>query len=249
MVELKNSREIREMSEACKLSNAALWAAEKYMQPGITTKEIDHEINRFIVQSGAKPSFLGLYGFPASACISINNEIIHGIPSSKVFLKEGDIVSVDVGAYYNGFHGDNAYTFPVGKISDEAKQLCDVTLECLKRGIAAAKPGNRIGDIGHAVQEYAENFGYGVVRDFVGHGVGRKMHEDPEVPNFGEPGRGVRLVPGMTIAIEPMINAQGTGVKTLSNGWTVETASGSLAAHFEHTVVITEEGAKVLTLK
>lgn len=249
MVELKNSREIQEMSEACKLSNAALWVAEKYMQPGITTREIDYEINKFIVQSGAKPSFLGLYGFPASACISLNNEVIHGIPSAKVRLKEGDIVSVDVGAFYNGFHGDNAYTFPVGRISEEAKQLCDVTLECLKRGIAAAKPGNRIGDIGHAVQEYAESFGYGVVRDFVGHGVGRKMHEDPEVPNFGEPGRGVRLVPGMTIAIEPMINARGTGVKTLANGWTVETVSGSLAAHFEHTVVITEEGARILTLK
>lgn len=249
MVILKNSHDIQKMSEACKLSNAALWCVEEYMQPGVTTKELDHVIRKFILQAGAKPSFLGLYGFPASACISVNNEVIHGIPSSSCRLKEGDIVSVDVGAFYEGFHGDNAYTFQVGEVAEETKQLLRVTEESLMRGIAQAKPGNRIGDISHAVQEYTESFGYGVVREFVGHGVGRALHEDPEVPNFGKPGRGVRLVPGMTLAIEPMINMVGEAVRTRSNGWTVETVSGSPSAHFEHTVLITEEGARILTVR
>ncbi len=249
MVVLKNAREIKEMAEACQMSNAALWVAEPYIRPGVTTKELDHVIHKFIVQAGGKPSFLGLYGFPASACISLNNEVIHGIPSTSVILKDGDIVKIDVGAFYNGFNGDNAYTFQVGTGSEEADRLRKVTEECLYRAIEQAKPGNRIGDISHAVQEHAESFGYGVVRDFVGHGVGRKLHEDPEVPNFGKEGRGVRLVPGMTLAIEPMINQSGTGVKTLENGWTVVTQSGSLSAHFEHTVVITEDGAKILTVK
>lgn len=249
MIELKNSQELRAMSEACKLSNAALWAAEPYIQPGVTTKELDHVIHKFIVQAGGKPNFLGLYGFPGSACISVNDQVIHGIPLPTVRLKEGDIVKIDCGALYEGFNGDNAWTFPVGKISEEAQQLLRVTEECLMRGIAQAKPGNRIGDISHAVQEYAESFGYGVVREYVGHGVGRKLHEDPEVPNFGNPGRGPRLVPGMTIAIEPMINQSGAGVRQLSDGWTVVTQSGSLSAHFEHTVAITETGAKIMTVR
>lgn len=249
MIVLKNAQELRSMSEACRLSNAALWSVAEYMQPGITTKELDHIIHKFIVQAGAKPSFLGLYGFPGSACISINQQVIHGIPSTKVRLKEGDVVSVDVGAFYEGFHGDNAYTFMVGQVSDEAKRLLQVTEESLYKGIEQAKPGNRIGDISNAVQCYAESFGYGVVREYVGHGVGRELHEDPEVPNFGKAGRGVRLVPGMTIAIEPMINQKGAAVKTLPDGWTVETASGGLSAHFEHTIAITETGAKILTVR
>lgn len=206
-------------------------------------------IHKFIVQAGAKPSFLGYGGFPASACISLNDRVIHGIPSSREILKEGDVVSVDVGAYYNGFHGDNAYTFRVGEVSPEADQLLRVTEESLTKGIAQAKAGNRIGDISNAIQTYTESFGYGVVREYIGHGVGRNLHEDPEVPNFGKPGRGMRLVAGMTIAIEPMINLSGAGVRQLPDGWTVVTKSGSISAHFEHTILITEEGAKILTVR
>ncbi len=249
MVVLKNSRELKDMSEACKLSAAALWVAQTYMKAGVSTKEIDNAIHKFIVKAGAKPSFLGYGGFPASACISINNQVIHGIPSTSIHLKDGDVVSVDVGAFYNDFHGDNAYTFEVGEVAPEAKQLLKVTNECLYKAIEQAKPGNRIGDISHAVQEYAESFGFGVVRTFVGHGVGRKLHEDPEVPNFGLAGKGMRLVKGMTLAIEPMINLVGHAVKILPDGWTVETASGSVSAHFEHTIVITDDGAKILTTK
>jgi len=247
MVVLKNSREIIEMSEACRISAAALKIAAQHMQPGVSTKEIDQAIYREITSYGAKPSFLGLYGFPASACISINNQVIHGIPSSKVHLKDGDIVSVDVGAFYNGYHGDNAFTYEVGNVSEEAKQLLTVTNECLYKAIEQAKPGNRIGDISYAVESHARAFGYGVVKTYVGHGVGRELHEDPEVPNYGVKGRGMRLVKGMTLAIEPMINLIGDNVKSLSDGWTVETVSGSLSAHFEHTIVITDEGARILT--
>lgn len=247
MVTLKNASEIRVMSDACRISAQALKVAGEYMHPGVSTKEIDEAIRKYIVSTGAKPNFLGYGGFPASACISINDEVIHGIPSKKRILHDGDIVSVDVGAFYNGFNGDNAYTFAVGGISDEAKALLRVTEECLYKSIEAAKPGNRIGDIGYAVQSHAESFGYGVVRKFVGHGVGRKLHEDPEVPNFGTAGRGVRLAAGMTLAIEPMINLVGEDVRVLSDGWTTVTASGSIAAHFEHTVVITGDGAKILT--
>lgn len=249
MVILKTPSEIKSMSEACKLSNAALWAAEPYIKAGVSTKEIDHVIHKFIVQAGAKPSFLGYGGFPASACISLNDRVIHGIPSSREILKEGDVVSVDVGAYYNGFHGDNAYTFRVGEVSPEADQLLRVTEESLMKGIQQAKAGNRIGDISNAIQTYTESFGYGVVREYIGHGVGRNLHEDPEVPNFGKPGRGIRLVAGMTIAIEPMVNLSGAGVRQLPDGWTVVTKSGSISAHFEHTVLITEEGAKILTVR
>lgn len=217
------------------------------MQPGVTTKEIDHAVHKYIVSMGAKPNFLGYAGYPGSACISINNQVIHGIPSSRVVLKEGDIVSVDTGAYYNGFNGDNAYTFAVGKISPEAEQLLKVTQECLYKAIDAARVGNRIGDIGYACQSHAEKFGYGVVRTYVGHGVGRQLHEDPEVPNFGKPGRGVRLAAGMTLAIEPMINLVGDDVVTLEDGWTVETVSGSISAHFEHSIVVTDSDPIILT--
>ena len=235
------------MSEACKISAQALVVAGKFMQPGISTWEIDAEIEKFIRSCGAKPNFKGLYGFPGSACISVNEVLIHGIPSKKILLKEGDIVSVDTGAAIGGFNGDNAYTFAVGKISEEAQQLLKVTEECLYRGIEQARVGNRMGDISNAVQSYAESFGYGVVRKFVGHGVGRNLHEDPEVPNFGRPGRGVRLAAGMTLAIEPMINLKGADVKVLSDGWTTVPTSGSLSAHFEHTIVITTDGPKIMT--
>ncbi len=247
MVVLKNARELIEMSEACKISAAALKIAEKYMKVGVSTKEIDDAIHREIISSGAKPSFLGYGGFPASACISINNQVIHGIPSKTVHLKDGDIVSVDVGAFYNGFHGDNAFTYEVSNVSDEARKLLRITNECLYKAIEQAIPGNRMGDISYAVESHARANGYGVVKTYVGHGVGRNLHEDPEVPNFGIKGKGIRLVKGMTLAIEPMINLIGDGVKTLADGWTVETVSGSLSAHFEHTIVITDDGAKILT--
>lgn len=247
MISIKSKTEIARMSEAGKISAQALKVAGEYMRPGISTKEIDDAIYKFIVSAGAKPNFLGYGGFPGSACISINDQVIHGIPSKSVILKDGDIVSVDTGAVYNGYHGDNAYTFAVGTVSEEAEQLLRVTRECLQKGIEAAKPGNRVGDIGYAVQSHAEQFGYGVVRKYVGHGVGTKLHEDPEIPNFGTAGRGVRLTAGMTIAIEPMINLKGEDVKVLPDGWTVLTASGSLSAHFEHTVVITKDGAEILT--
>lgn len=247
MISLKNSSEIEKMSEACKISAQALQVAKDLIKPGVSTKEIDDAIRKFIMSKGAKPNFLGLYGFPGSACISVNNTVIHGLPSKDVILKDGDIVSIDTGAMINGFNGDNAYTFPVGEISDEAKQLLRVTEECLYKAIEQAKVGNRIGDIAYACQSHAENYGYSVVKKYVGHGIGRKLHENPEVPNFGTPGRGVRLAAGMTIAIEPMINIKGEEVKTLSDGWTVVTASGSLSAHFEHTILIAQDGPKILT--
>jgi len=192
---------------------------------------------------------LGYGGFPASACVSVNNEVIHGIPSKQRILREGDIVSIDVGAFYKGYHGDTAATVGVGSISAEAQQLMDVTARCLELGIAQAIRGNRIGDIGAAVQQHAESFGYGVVREFIGHGVGAQLHEDPEVPNYGRAGRGPRLAPGMTIAIEPMINLVGEDVEVQPDGWTVLTASGSLSAHFEHTIAITDNGPVVLTTR
>lgn len=217
------------------------------MKPGVTTKEIDTAVHKYIVSTGAKPNFLGYGGFPGSACISVNDVVIHGIPSQKIILREGDIVSVDVGAIYNGFNGDNAFTYKVGEVSNEAHMLLKVTNDCLYKAIEQAKVGNRMGDISHAVQEYAESFGYGVVRKFVGHGVGRNLHEDPEVPNFGTAGKGIRLAAGMTLAIEPMINLKGEDVLVKSDGWTTVTSSGSLSAHFEHTIVITNDGPKILT--
>jgi methionyl aminopeptidase len=200
----------------------------------------------FIIRSGAKPSFLGLYGFPATACISVNDVVIHGIPDNTR-LKYGDIVSVDVGAYCDGFHGDNAYTFIVGDTSEENKKLLQETEAALYKGIEQAIVGNRIGDISHAIEQHVSQFGYGIVRQFVGHGVGRKMHEDPEVPNFGKAGRGPRLVEGMTLAIEPMINLVGDGVQVMPDGWTTRTTSGSVAAHFEHSIAITSNGPVILT--
>ena len=245
MVSLKTSKELLDMKLSCQISAQALKLAGELIRPGVSTAHINKMVHEFIVSQGAKPTFLGYGGFPAACCISVNDEVIHGIPSDRI-LREGDIVSVDVGAAINGYTGDNAATFAVGAVSDEARQLMEVTEQCLYKAIEAAQPGNRLGDVGYAVQAYAESFGFAVVRDFVGHGVGKKLHEAPEVPNYGTPGRGLRLMPGMTLAIEPMINAKGSAVKTLKDG-TVLTASGSLSAHFEHTIAITADGPVILT--
>lgn len=235
------------MRVACRISAEALQVAGEAVKPGISTWEIDKIAYNYIKKQGAEPNFLNLYGFPATACISINDEVIHGIPSKKRILKEGDIVSIDLGAKIGGYNGDNAATFAVGQISPEAQRLCDTTRESLYKGIEAAVSGGRIGDIGSAVQEYCESRGYGVVREYTGHGVGTSLHEDPEVPNFGTAGRGIRLLPGMTIAIEPMINQGTYRVNQLSDGWTVKTADGKLSAHFEHTIAITDNGPVILT--
>ena len=248
MVVIKTARDLSKMKDACRISAEALRVAGEAVKPGVTTYEIDTIVRKYIEKQGATPSFLGYVGFPASACISVNNVVIHGIPSKKQILKEGDIVSVDVGAYYEGFHGDNAYTFPCGKISAEAQALLDATKESLYEGINKALAGNRIGDIGSAVQQYVEARSYSVVRDFVGHGVGAKLHKDPSVPNYGTPGRGVRLIPGMTIAIEPMITQGTYEVEVLDDEWTTVTKDGKLAAHFEHTIAITPDGPKIMTL-
>ena len=247
MIQIKTPKENEAMKAACRISQGALLAGGAAVKPGATTADIDHAIYNYIVHHGARPNFKGLYGFPGTACISVNDQVIHGIPSKKVVLREGDIVSIDTGAAVHGWNGDNAWTFACGRVSERAQRLMDVTREALQRGIAAAVPGNRVGDIGAAVQQYVEENGFSVVRTFVGHGVGRDLHEDPEVPNYGTPGRGPRLVSGMVIAIEPVVNEKSHVVKTLSDGWTVVTADGGLSAHFEHTVAITPKGPVILT--
>lgn len=247
MIVLKTSRELAIMRKAGEISQRALRLGGEAVEPGVSTWEIDRIIRQYIEKEGATPNFLGYDGFPGSACISVNDVVIHGIPSKDQILKKGDIVGIDTGALYEGFNGDNAWTFPCGEISREAQDLLDTTREALFKGIEQARPGNRVGDIGHAVQAYVEARGYSVVREFVGHGVGAKLHEDPSVPNYGTPGRGVRLMPGMVIAIEPMINMGGCGVKILPDGWTTVTKDGSLSAHFEHTVAITPDGPVLLT--
>lgn len=246
MINIKSSRDLKLMREACVISARALKLGGEAVQPGVTTGEIDRIIRQYIESTGAKPNFLGYGGFPASACISVNETVIHGIPG-KYVIKEGDIVSIDVGAKLNGFNGDNAATFAAGRISAEAQALMDATRESLYEGIKMATAGNRIGDIGAAVQRYVEMRGYSVVRQFVGHGVGTDLHEDPSVPNFGTPGRGVKLLPGMTLAIEPMVNTGTHEVKILGDGWTTVTADGRLSAHFEHTVAITPDGPVIMT--
>ena len=247
MIVLKTARELTLMREACRISAGALRVAGEAVRPGISTWEIDRIAYNYIKSQGAEPNFLGLYGFPATACISINDEVIHGIPSKTRILKEGDIVSIDLGAKKDGFNGDNAATFAVGNISEEARKLMDVTRESLYEAIKAAVPGNKIGDIAFAVQSYCESHGYGVVREYTGHGVGKELHEDPSVPNYGKAGRGVRLIPGMTLAIEPMINAGTALIKVMPDGWTVKTRDAKLSAHFEHTVAITADGPVILT--
>lgn len=248
MIVLKTGRELNIMKEACRISAGALQTAGKAVEPGVTTAELDRLAEEYIRSQGGEPNFKNYEGYPATACISINNEVIHGIPSAKRKLRAGDIVSIDLGAKFDGYHGDNAATFACGDISEEAKRLMDATRESLYEGIKAARAGGRVGDIGHAVQSYVEARGYTVVRQFVGHGVGTHLHEAPEVPNFGTPGRGVRLMPGMTIAIEPMVNSGAAGVEVQPDGWTVLTKDGSLSAHFEHTVAITADGPKIMTL-
>lgn len=248
MVVVKNKRDLEAMKIACKISAQALKLGGEAVRPGITTYEIDKVIHDFIISQKAVPSFLGYGGFPASACVSVNNEVIHGIPSKKVVIKDGDVVSIDVGAYIGGFHGDNAATFSAGEISVEAKNLLLATEKSLHEGIKSAVSGNRIGDIGNAIETYVTERGYGIARQWVGHGVGKKLHEDPEVPNFGRKGYGPRLVSGMTLAIEPMINLVGDDVYTLDDEWTVVTSSGSISAHFEHTIAITDDGPVIMTL-
>ena len=246
MISLKSSHEIDLMRKAGKITAAARALAGEMVKPGVTTQEIDKAVYEFIRKHGAKPSFLNYNGFPASACISVNDEVIHGIPGKRV-LQEGDIVSIDVGAYIGGFHGDCAATFACGQISQEAQRLIDVTRQSFFEGIKFAKEGCRVQDISAAVQAYVESQGFSVVREYVGHGVGAHLHESPEVPNFGRPGRGPRLLRGMTLAIEPMVNAGGAAILQLSDGWTVKTRDGKYSAHYENTILITDGEPEILT--
>ncbi len=247
MIPIKNTEQLIKMRDACRITGEALLVAEEAIRPGLSTKALDGVIRSYIEKCGARPTFLGYGGFPAAACISINEEVIHGIPSAERILKEGDIVKVDVGASYRGFTGDAARTFRVGTVTPEAEALIKATKESFEMAAAAALVGNRVGDIGNAVESHVTRFGYSVVRKFVGHGVGAELHEEPEVPNFGTPGRGVRLFAGMTLAIEPMVNAGGADVRILPNRWTVVTVDGSLSAHYENTVAITANGPEILT--
>lgn len=247
MIIIKNDKEINLMRKAGKIVAETLLVVEKNIKPGITTAELDRIAEEFITKHGAKPSFKGLYGFPASLCISVNEQVVHGIPGRYV-LKEGDIVSVDCGAMIDGYHGDAARTFAVGNISEEAQKLIEVTKESFFKGLEATKVGNNLTDISNEIQKYIEASGFSVVRDFVGHGIGKDLHEDPEVPNFGRPGRGPKLVTGMALAIEPMVNVGSHRVKTLGDDWTVITSDKSLSAHYENTVIILPDGPEILTL-
>ena len=247
MIQVKNAAQIAMMRDAGKITGEALAMAGEMVRPGITTKEIDTAIREYIKKCGATPSFLNYGGFPASACISINDEVIHGIPSAKKILRDGDIVKIDVGAYYKGYHGDSANTFPVGNVSEEAETLIRVTKESFQKGIETLGPGSRLGDLGAAVDGYVRQFGFSAVRKFVGHGIGRDLHEVPDVPNYGIAGRGQRIYTGMVIAVEPMINAGTYDVIQLDDGWTVKTADGKLSAHYEHTLAVTDNGVVLLT--
>ncbi len=247
MVTLKSNSEIEKMKAAGEIAISALYEAREHIKPGVSTFFLDEVINKNIVRYGAKPSFLGYGGFPASACISLNDMIIHGIPSKDVILKEGDIVSIDVGACYKGFHGDCARTYGVGEISDNAKMLIDVTRESFFVGIKKAVIGNRMGDLSSAIGNYAEKFGYGVVEDYTGHGIGRNLHEDPSVPNYGTEGRGIRFQKGMTIAVEPMINEGTKDFYVLDDKWSVITLDHKLSAHYENTIAVTDDQPIILT--
>lgn len=247
MITIKSPREIELMRVAGKITAGARSVGREMTRPGVTTLEINASVHSFITKAGATPSFLGYGGFPGSACISVNNEVIHGIPDKRV-ISEGDIVSVDVGAHIGGFHGDCCGTFGAGRISDEAKRLIEVTRQSFFEGIRYAKQGCRVSDISNAIQEYVESFGYSLVREYVGHGIGRSLHEAPEVPNFGPPGHGPRLVKGMTLAIEPMVIMGDKAVRVLDNDWTVVTVDGSLSAHYENTVLITDGEPEILTM-
>ena len=247
MIIIKNSEQLALMKKAGQITAQALLVARDMIRPGISTKEIDKKIHDFIVKCDATPSFLGYGGFPASACLSINDEVIHGIPSDKRILSEGDILNIDVGARYRGYNGDSARTFPVGKVSEEALKLISVTEGSFYEAMKVAKAGNRIGDIGFAVESFVISNGFSVVRDYVGHGVGKSLHEEPEIPNYGRAGRGARLYSGMTLAIEPMVNIGSHEVKVLKDGWTVKTLDGKLSAHYENSIAITESDPIVLT--
>ena len=247
MIHIRSAGEIEKISKACQIVKETLEMVEDLISPGVTTLELDSEAEKFIISKGAKPGFKGLYGFPATLCVSINDEVVHGIPKERV-LKDGEIISVDVGSIVDGYYGDHAKSFTVGQVEAERKKLMDVTRECLMLAIKQAAPGNRIGDISHSVQQKAESNGYGVVRELVGHGIGTKLHEDPQIPNFGKPGTGAKIKVGMCFAIEPMINMGKPEVYTKKDGWTVCTKDGLPSAHFEHTITITETGAKILTI-
>ena len=247
MIIIKKPEQIMLMKRAGKITAEALLVARDAIKPGVSTKEVDTKIRHFIEKCGAHPSFLGYNGFPGSACISINDQVIHGIPSDRVIINEGDIVKVDVGARFRGYNGDSARTFPVGKVSDEALRLISVTEKSFYEAMKVARPGYRIGDVGHAVEDFVISNGFSVVKDYVGHGVGKDLHEEPEIPNFGRAGRGVRLYPGMTLAIEPMVNAGAYDVRVLKDGWTVVTSDGALSAHYENSVLITDGDPIILT--
>ena len=248
MIQLKNADQIKIMKEAGRITGEALLVARDHVRPGISTLELDRLVREHIEKSGAKPSFLGYGGFPASACISINDEVIHGIPSKKKVLEEGDIVKIDVGAFYKGFHGDSARTIAVGRVSEEARKLMEVTRDSFFAGVAAFKAGNRLGDIGSAIDGLVVSNGFSTVKRYIGHGIGHELHESPDVPNYGTAGRGTRLCAGMVLAIEPMVNVGGETVRELKDGWTVKTADGSLSAHYENTVALTGDGIINLTL-
>ena len=247
MIQLKNPDQIKIMKEAGRITGEALLVARDHVRPGISTYELDRLVRESIEKAGAKPSFLGYGGFPGSACISINDEVIHGIPSKKRFLEEGDIVKVDVGAFYKGFHGDSARTIAVGRVSDEAQKLIEVTRASFFAGIDQLKVGNRLGDVGAAIDGLVVANGFSTVKRYIGHGIGHELHESPDVPNYGTPGRGTRLCAGLVIAIEPMVNVGTETVRELSDGWTVKTADGSLSAHYENTVALTSDGIINLT--
>ena len=247
MITIKNERELESMRQACRITAEARALAGQMVKPGVSTKAIDQAVHDYIVAQGAKPSFLNYNGFPASACISVNSAVVHGIPGSYV-LKEGDIVTVDVGAVYKGFHGDCAATFACGAISTEAQKLIEVTKQSFFEGMKFATKGKRVQDISHAIQTYVESNGFSVVRSFVAHGIGRQLHEEPEVPNYGAPGRGPRLLPGMTLAVEPMVNEGTYEVRVLRDGWTAVTADGKLSAQYENTVLITDGEPEILTV-
>ena len=247
MIGIKNNSEISLMSEACRVVKDTLFLLEKYIKPGVTTVELDSIAEDYIMnQKDAVPGFKGLYGYPSTICISIDDEVVHGLPGETKLL-DGQIVGIDVGCIYKGYYGDHAKSFPVGKISNEKKKLLQVTKECLTKGINEAIPGNHIGDIGNAVQDFAESNGFGVVRELVGHGIGSKLHEEPQIPNFGESGTGPKIEPGMCFAIEPMINMGSKEVFTRDDGWTICTKDGLPSAHFEHTILVTNDGPKILT--
>lgn len=248
MITIKSAKQVEKMRASAKITKEALELLEKHIKPGVTTAQLDKLAHDFIISKGARPNFLHYSGFPGSICASINDEVVHGIPSKKAVLKKGDIISIDMGAVLDGWHSDAARTFAVGQISEEAQRLIDVTRESFFEGIKYLKHGAKLGDVSSAIQKYVEDRGFSVVRDLVGHGIGQNLHEDPSVPNFGKAGHGVKLAQGMTLAIEPMVNAGTYHVAVLDDDWTVVTEDGNLSAHYENTVLITKDGCEILTL-